>query len=495
MWADAFAHFTLACRYALWRQAIDGRNVLYEYPKGLGRDVSIYFGTGSDVYIVDGCEPGQPVSGPATLLISSPRGGGDAETSKRIYDEFEKYAIPIYLEEPTANEVELMGKTCFGLKDADMPTVREICSRRGNVVRYALAHTMGEAEHLDIAIRGQNVTSLRRLVRSLDEAVAVKDVSFRVIHYNVHNFKKVTYRWASPWVGEQVVALLQSQNHSDRFALLADMLAETRWLDMSANLFQDWCNMKMEIGGSFRIRRLGIGSTTGVGKGNAVKPRADEADFFQRADVLLGVNTSGGYGTLVIPRAVMTVPLSKATTHQLPDALQFGGKRYLAKAGYVTVDFIECINSRGTCCNATVSSKHDLPLLGADDSNGLLPIVQRLYPNEIWGKDSSPPVPFLWLVPPIIFDKSCAGEMKIAPQLPAPKAGASPKTLQKHADFASFCEIARLLASSVAQYAVEIPAPEIMPLVSEASLRDTIESLRATNRDLEKRLKDVVGTK
>jgi hypothetical protein len=66
----------------LWRLAssCEGRNVLYEYPKGLAKSVPIVFGANkSDVYIADGCEPSIFVPGPVTLLISSPRGGGDSD--------------------------------------------------------------------------------------------------------------------------------------------------------------------------------------------------------------------------------------------------------------------------------------------------------------------------------------------------------------------------------------------------------------------------------
>jgi len=439
-------------RYVLWRLALGGRNVLYEYPKGLAKGVPICFGTGiSDVYIADGCEPS--VAGPVTLLISSPRGGGAGEFNKLIYDEFQKDAASLYMPPPTPEEVLLMGKHCFaGMGSAVAESaVRERMRRWGPIPRYVLKRAGDEKDLLEEAIATQKVGALRELVSTISERVAARDVSFRIVHYKIdETFSKVTYGWASEYVGERVVQVLQKQLRDDRFALLAEMLADKRWLAMSSPLWENWCDTKMAAGGSFRIRRLGMGSVSGLGKGNARKNRDGGADarlleLFKSAEARLGVTIdSAGEGKLTVPRAAGTVRLVEETTHLLPDASTFVGERYRAKECFAAADFIE---ASGICSNATVETAHPLLLLGKNVSNGLLPIVNRLHPGTAWSKGSGPAVPFLWLVPPIAFQECRAGLQMIEAKVDA------------NAQAEGLRSAAAELARCVVQYAVEIPPP------------------------------------
>jgi len=267
----------LFCRYVLWRLANEGRNVLYEYPKGLSKGVPIVFGAAeSDVYIADGCEP--TVSGPATLLISSPRGGGDSDV---IYHQFEKRAVSLYMPTPTPEEILLMREHCFVDASGDnakadealeVAKVEERMARWGPIPRYVLDQVDEEKDKLEQAITTQKVSALHELVRTMSERVAVRDVSFRVVHFNIKdNYSKVSYRWASPYVAKRVVEVLAQQQRADRFALLASMLKDKVWLDMSADLFEEWCGQQMAAGGSFRIRRLGVGNLSGNGAGRPRK--------------------------------------------------------------------------------------------------------------------------------------------------------------------------------------------------------------------------------
>lgn len=465
------------CSYALWRLVHAGRNVLYEYPKGLAEHgVPICIGDPkSDVYIADGLKP--TVAGPATLFISSPRGGG---AGAEIYKEYQKRASTRFMPAPTPEEVLLMAKYCFTHKgDAvSEDQVQERIERWGPIPRFVLQKVAIERETLEKSIKAQNVVDLRRLVRSMDDPSAVK-VSFRVVHYNVDDtFSKVTYRWASPYVGKRVVQVLQAEQEVDRLALLADLLKETHWLDMSSGLFEDWCSMRMAAGGSFRIRRLGVGSTSGVGKGNAVKNLGGdaEAELFRRADAILGVDiNSSGIGSLVMRPAARTVslvnaeePLVEGTAHVLPAASQFSGERYRTKTGTAAVDFVE---SSGVCCNATVNPQHSLVLLGKNVANGLLPIVSRLQPGVQWGPTSGTPVPFLWLVPPIIFEKCRPGVMEIETP-PASKAAAASDAAAEN--YAALRSAAREMAPWVVQYAVEIlPPADATPKPSATLVHDS----------------------
>lgn len=451
-----------SCRYCLWRLVHDGRKkVRYEYPMGQGGDdLPMSFGTGTtDICISDGCEPG--VAGVMRLLISSPRGSGPAKSSRPVYDNFQHGAARLYMPAPSEAEIMLMAKYCFGHLPAAATSedaVRNRIKRWGPVPRYVLAGVGTEEHDLTVAIGLQKVDALRRLVQSMSDVVAVDDVSFRVVHYKIDpTFTRVTYVWASEEIGRSVVQTLQRQLRADRFELLADMLANKHTLDLSSPLWETWCDMQMRAGGSLRIRRLGVGSTSGVGKGNAPKPPANSAQLFIDADALLGVNINdaSGIGELVVPHAATTVQLAEGGASQLPDASVFAGRRFRAKACFAAADFIEV---SGTCSNATVDSKHDLVLVGKDAANGLLPILKRVQPAATWTATSGTPVPFLWLVPPMIFEEIRAGLMKIEPQAEL-KANALAAEIQAHADATALRAAARQLAPWVVQYAVEVLPP------------------------------------
>lgn len=198
-----------------------GRSVLYEYPKGLPKGTALSFCTGKpEVNISDGCEPSCGLSGPTLLVISSPRRG----EGRPFNDEFIKDAFPIYLREPNCDEMMAMGKLCFGLRDDDAgakAAARDRMRRHGNIPRYVFGHVSVEAWSLEQAIKRQRVQTLRDFVATEDDSAVVRDISFRVVHYVVSaDCLSVSYRWASPYVGRHVAALLRAADLNDRLSLL-----------------------------------------------------------------------------------------------------------------------------------------------------------------------------------------------------------------------------------------------------------------------------------
>lgn len=450
------------CRYVLWRLVCDGRkSLVYEYPKGLGEYFPMAFGTGiTEICISDGCEP--IFGGCMTLLIS---GSGPTKNSRPVYDVFKNNAASLYMPPPSESEILQLAKHCFPEQVKDDASVEALHARIkhwGPVPRLVLGRVENQEEdaELSMAIASQNVSALRRLVRTMNDLVVVNDISFRTVHYKINpTYTGVTFTWASEEIGRRVVALLQRELQEDRYQLLADMLAHKHLLALSQPLWEAWCNIQMAgVEGrgplGFRIRRLGVGSASCVGKG---KPHLDTVQLFKDADALLGVSIDGdGFGTLQIPRATSTVQLSAGSAATLPAATGFGGRRFRAKACFAVADFIE---SSGVCSNATVEPVHSLVLVGKDPANGLLSILQRLHPTTIWGTQSGAAVPFLWLVPPIIFEECRAGLMVIERQSEL-KLDASIEAKAAHEQEAALREAARHLSPWVVQYAVEVVPPD-----------------------------------
>jgi len=81
-------------------------------------------------------------------------------------------------------------------------------------------------------------------------------------------------------------------------------------------------------------------------------------------------------------------------------------------------------------------------------------------PVLLWDASRGTPVPFLWLVPSIVFNECRAGLMDIEPQ-PQIKEGASEEVVKAHQQAAALRASARHLARWVVQYAVEIPSPQV----------------------------------
>jgi len=260
----------------------------------------------------------------------------------------------------------------------------------------------------------------------------------------------VTYDWASPEIGARVVEKLADAKRGDRFELLVDLLTNKHLLQMSDPLWEAWCDIQM-MGGAhtgpgpltFRIRRLGVGSLTGVGSGNVAPTHPSLSTLRQRADMDLGATIGGdGSGTVTFPRAVSTTLLR--ATAELPAATKLGGHRFRARACFSAADFVE---ANGICTNATVSPVHELVVLGKNPANGLQPIMRQLRPGAAWDISSGSPVPFVWLVPSIFFYECRAGQMVM-------------ERPSKSAPSTDFDE-ATLLSQWVVQYAVEIPSPNV----------------------------------
>jgi len=451
----------LTCRYVLWRLVLAGlKSIMYEYPKGFGPNLPMSvpirstLSTGPpDIYIADGCEPSVGAN-VQTLLISSPRGSGPASSGTRpVYDGFQNDAALLYMPAPSESEIMLMAKHCFPqlLRKPGMAELQSRIRRWGPVPRYVLARAGGQDAKLDEAIAAQKVGALQELVDTMSETTVVKDVSFRVVHYVIDpTYTSVSYDWASPEIGARVVATLSKAELGDRLELLADMLKRRHLLKMSSPLWEAWCNLKMEgyqENGSgplqFRVRRLGVSTLKGVGSGNAAPKHPDQPQLFKGADMRLGASIGAdGSGTVTFPRAYTTASLAAAA--DLPEAAAFGGKRFRARACFPAADFIE---TNGICTNATVNAAHELVVLGKDSEHGLLPIMRRLYPKATWDITTGSPVPFVYLVPPIIFEECTAGQMVVERRT---KPALS-------TDFVA----AKHLSQWVVQYAVEIPSPPV----------------------------------
>jgi hypothetical protein len=410
------------------------------------------------VNIADGCNTACGVSdGPALLVISSPHGSGGL-SGRPFYDEFKKDAMSLYLEKPTEEEVMLMGKHCFGLRDDDAAghaAARDRMRRHGPIPRYVWGRIADEETALEQAIEGQEISALRKFVRTKTEAVVVNDISFRVVHFVISaDRRSVGYNWATPYVGRRVAEVLQAADTDDSLALLSELLRKKDLRSMSGYLFEDWCNTKMLEGGTFRIRRLGVGGATRAAK---VEPLKDVSatDLFKEADAQLDTANIGddGSGTITFSKAVETVKLAKAG--ELPAASAFAGKRFRARECFAAADFIE---ANGIGFNATVEAAHDLTIIGKENTNGLLPIVNHLQPGTTWAADKGTAVPFLWLVPKQVFAECRAGTMQIN-ILPEPKTDASFEQKEAYKVRAALERSARLLAPWVVQYAVEMPDP------------------------------------
>lgn len=62
--------------------------------------------------------------------------------------------------------------------------------------------------------------------------------------------RSVSYRWATPHVGEHVADVLKAADDNDWRCCRADY-------EVSGPLFERWCDTKLSEGGTFRMRRLG----------------------------------------------------------------------------------------------------------------------------------------------------------------------------------------------------------------------------------------------
>lgn len=228
--------------------------MLFEYAKGLPRGTCLSFGLPGtpDVNIADGCTPFWPVSasGPARLVISSPNGGGGE--GRPFYHGFAKDAVSIYLREPAPAELLTMGKHCFGLRDDDVAgqaAARDRLRRNGPNPRHVFGRTAVEAARLEGAIQRQRITALCDFAQSTDEAVAARDIGFHVLHYDVSaDCRSVSYRWASPYVGERVAEVLQSADVKDRRSLLSALLRNEALRSMRGSLMDKWRHIDVGVG-------------------------------------------------------------------------------------------------------------------------------------------------------------------------------------------------------------------------------------------------------
>lgn len=276
--------------FVLWRLVMEGRSVVYEYPRGIDGGHELRFGSPPfAAYIADGTAP--RYSSMPTLLISSPRGGGTTTDKAIIYDDFVKRprVKHLYMPAPTADELDLLRTTCFPAVDAEIAS--EIAVRWGRRPRQVLAQQATERKELDTAIAETKLSSLAELARTMSERVAVNDVTFRIVDYVINDeYTDATFGWASPYIEQRVMARVMSASEHDRLSLLQDMLSTDGGLQLARPLFKDWCDIVMRQGSDgpgFRIRRLGVGSVDGKSVG------VDE-ELLRKSDASLNVREEGG---------------------------------------------------------------------------------------------------------------------------------------------------------------------------------------------------------
>jgi hypothetical protein len=459
--------------YCLWRLVKEGRRVRYWYPRGSSA-VMDFGGSGRcDAYIVDGAAPATLMSTP-TLLISSPRGGTSLDGGDKtpIYDDFVKRTLVrhLFLPSPTVDELLLLGSTCFpGVPARD---ILSCIDRWGRVIRpiFAVPRDM-ELKALEEAIVIQKTPALKELARSMSEKVVIKDVSFRVVHYDIddttyHSIRG--FKWASEYIEQRVFEVLQRAEMHDRLGLLQEMLLNRSSLAMSQKLFESWCNLVMQRGcGSgayaegFRVRRLGIGKV----RGSRDMPDA-EASMLQAADKALGLSLpdeSGVYRLLVQP--------AKTLLLQKPDELCPAAvdkhTRWKTKSCFAAADFVE---ATGFCSNATVSDSHELLLQGTLYNNGLRAILEHLQPSAL--ADSLQVVPFVWLVPALVFPHVTVGSqvVEVAGNVESGAARDGDQLTSRDPTKLQAARLAaRQLGRRVVQYALEIPNPHDFRTVDAAA--------------------------
>jgi hypothetical protein len=440
--------------YVLWRLVKEGRSVWYEYPRGVDRGVPLVFGAAPyAAYIADGTWP--TMSSYPTLLISSPRGGGSKVEQAIIYDDFLKrpYVSLLYMPPPRTEEMHTLRQACF----PSVPEAEAIerMERWGNIPRQVLANITTEQAELEAAIELQNVAALTKLVTTMSEKVAVKDVTFRIVHYKLDgNLRRmIGYQWATSWIERRVHQRLEVEALADVLKLLEEMLKRPGFLQMSTTWFENWCDSVMRQGSGpagFAIRRLGVGKLDAESMHEEDSEHLKE--LLQAADSRLGVisaTAAADADRLIIPSVGETLHLEKPS--ELAPSLLNGHRRWRAKDGFAAADFIE---ANGVCSNATVSPSHKLTLQGELLHNGLRPILQKLQPDALGG---AAPIPFLWLVPSAVFKEMRTGPMVIA----TVKQGAPANEAErlKVQAMKAACKAARELAPRVVQYALEIPSP------------------------------------
>lgn len=451
-------------QYLLWRLVTEEKlRVYYHYEKGNMAGVECGpDGAGISFIIVDGSDPTKLPFLPdvPTILISSPRGH---TTGQPIYSEFKKGALFLYMPMPTEDEVLEMWKACFngplgaaGSEDA----VLERIERWGTVPRYALFNVGAEKGELETSIRAADRSALIDVLKlgSLEDA-AMK-LSFRLVHYVVgRKYSTVRYKWASPYVERRLYTMLRRGEAASRLLYMEACLNSTRSGELSGLLFEAYAGERMTLGGVFRVKRLGppicVNDARDARAGAprpaavaataaAITAAADAAARFKAFEKNIGLHFRTGEttGLLHLSPSDVTRELLATRVPTLDGAGLLPVRTQFAP-GTAAADFVEIC---GVPSNATLSTRHDIVVLGRKDTNGLLALRTHLYSA---GAPLPEVQPVFWLVPPKTY-----AEMKVG-MLVVSRAG---RRSVSSVLARSMLE-ARARALKVVQYAVEMQAP------------------------------------
>lgn len=444
--------------YCLWRLVCAKKRVRYWYPRGSTSIIDFGSKGALDAYIVDGTAPATLPNTP-TLLISSPRGGAtlDGAEKAHVYDDFVKHpkVRNLFLRPPTVEQILLLGSSCY--PTVPVADIHDCIRRWGPVIRPIFAADRDEeSKALAAAIGLQNVAALKKLASTMSETVAIKDVSFRVVHYDIDDSTCSSYRgfkWGSDYIEQQVFEMLQKHEARDRLSLLQEMLTRKSSLAMCHKLFEDWCNTVMRQGSGvdgFRVRRLGVGNIRGA----KTTVCFDDA-VLQAADRALGLSKADAEGIyrLHVPGADTQLLRKSDDWHESAAGRR---TRWKARACFAAADFIE---ASGVCSNATVSDTHELLLQGAAYNNGLRAILERVRPSAL-KPGATNAVPFLWLVPSVIFPDFDLGTQVVETGSTGSGDGSVPGVSGSVQSLRKARSTARQLGRRVVQYAVEIPNPD-----------------------------------
>ena len=444
--------------------------VYYHYAKGSIRGAVLDSGRpdSHDVsfIIVDGTNPTLLADLPhvPSLLISSPRGQG-----QDIYGEYTKDGTWLYMPMPSEDEIMLMRDSCFDGDEGIAGTqvvVSERISRWGAVPRYTLFNVDGEDEVLDRAIADAKHDDVVAVLKEGSLEDASMKLSFRLVHYDVDaSLTKVRYRWASTYVKNQLITMLRRGDAAARLTYMKTCMESPRPGELSGILFEAFACERMTLGGAFRVKRLclpkcindtlpsadGTGAVAAGGAGASASEATARADAVATPKLLALEDDFGvswlpdGTGKLKVNDSDVTrelaskvVPTLERENGRLPHRAQFA-------TGTAAADFVELC---GVPSNATVSSQHDIVVLGSRNSNGLYPVRTHLYSGGARMPDVQP---LFWLVPPAAFAAMKAGKLVINP-MPTKE-----RTPEEEVARATLEAAARSL--EVVQYAVEIQAP------------------------------------
>ncbi|MCO5110345.1 MAG: hypothetical protein M9929_05810 [Burkholderiaceae bacterium] len=258
------------CRYLLWRLTQErGISVRYK-DANISPDTFLVVGKRGDAMesfvILDGDKSmDDRLDFVAPLLIIP-----SSVTKNEYSDKYSsKFTHPLYMPNPTREEVLLMADACFsGVAGAGGRTgIEERMDRWGPIPRWVLANRAIEGEELANALRDVSASALAAAFRGPSLQATCMMLSFRLIHYDDdvgERMNRVSYKWASPYIQKAMEEKFRCMTKRD-FLHSTAMLLQTKdtFRLLGNNLFEEFASRRMEAGGMFRIKRLCMHTAAG----------------------------------------------------------------------------------------------------------------------------------------------------------------------------------------------------------------------------------------